>query len=160
MSRVFIDMDGTIADFYGTPGWKSTFRNRCAWTPEIMSAFFTGLHPLISNFELRKYTERYSEVIICSMTPWDTPREIQDAVANAKVRWMEKHFPDFTNIIILPYKDNKNDLNGAIYNNYEGYLEITWKDHLIDDNPKFLLSFNGSAEMPPWIEDFYWMNDL
>lgn len=119
VKQINFDMDGTIADFYGVENWLDDLVN------ERIRPYVEA-KPLLNMNSLAKSLNRlikcgYS-VNIISWTSKCGSREYNEAVAEAKKRWLAKHLASvkFTNIIVIPYGEPKqNHGNGILFDDEE-----------------------------------------
>lgn len=122
--KLYLDMDGTIADLYNQENWLEDLRaEKCG--------IFTNLKPIITEQELlsRFPLERY-DIRILSMTPRHASKPFCKVVKNEKNEWLDTHFPKLKKRIYQRYSNNKNlkgcanailiDDNETIRNNWKG----------------------------------------
>ena len=132
--KIYLDMDGTIADLYNMPHWLERLEKEDA-------TVFSDCKPLITEQELfaqLKRTKRKSQIVILSMTPKNASKKYQEEVIKAKNEWLDKHFPHITKRIYRAYGHNKNLANS--------------KAHiLIDDNATIRENYKGIALNPWWV---------
>ena len=136
MRKVFIDMDGVLADFNGQPNALDRFITE--------KGFFLKLKHLPFAAKLNKALE--SEVLrehtyILSASP--TERGDQE-----KIKWLEKHIPNLKpqNIICVRGGDKKKRFAGAnrvLVDDYSGNLK-EWSEHG-GIGVKFLNGGNGKS---------------
>ena len=133
---VYLDMDGTIADLYGTNEWLEKLINE---DTEI----FKECKPLTTQETLfEKYpTDKY-DIKILSMTPKNASDEYCLNVIQQKNEWLDKYFPQLQKRIYKKYGYNKN-------------LKNSKNAILIDDNEKIRNNFKGLALAPNWAWTFY-----
>lgn len=123
-TKVYLDMDGTIADLYGQPDWLGAIRSEA-------SGLFLRARPLISEkVLLEKFPKEKYEIVILSMTPKGASSEYCEKVIEEKNVWVDKYFPSLTKRIYKKYGHNKNlrnstnailiDDNEIIRNNWRG----------------------------------------
>lgn len=131
MKKIYLDMDGTIADLYSEPNWLSDLRNE-------KSNLFLNLKTLISQNELFElYPENEYNIVILSMTPKGASREYCEQVIEEKNQWLDIHFPKLTKRIYKKYGYNKN-------------LKNSKNAILIDDNETIRNNYKGIALAPQW----------
>lgn len=123
--KIYLDMDGTIANLYAVPNWLPKLQNEIEGT-------FIDVEPMISEDKLLKMfpLEQY-EIIIQSMTPAKASKEYQELVKKEKDAWLNKFFPNLKKRIYMKYGHNKNlkacanailiDDNELIRKNYKGF---------------------------------------
>lgn len=96
------DMDGTIANLYGVENWldyliaKSTFPYENA-RPLLR---FSALARRLNTLQKKGY-----QIAIISWLSKDTDANYDNAVTQAKIKWLEKHLPSvhWDKLIIVPY---------------------------------------------------------
>lgn len=99
---IWFDMDGTIADLYGVEGWLPKLR-----AEDPMP--YAEAKPLLNMQALARVLNRLNrngfEINIISWTSKDGSEEYNEAVANAKREWLNKHLASvsFTHIDIIEY---------------------------------------------------------
>lgn len=124
MKKVYLDMDGTIADLYGQKNWLERLKSED-------TTIFLECQPLISEKQLLELfpSDKY-EISILSMTPNKCSKEYHNQVIQQKNEWLDKYFPSITKRIYKKYGNNKNlknsinailvDDNETIRNNFKG----------------------------------------
>lgn len=127
--KVYLDMDGTIADLYGIENWLPRLRNSD-------ETIFLECKPLITENELfeRFPTEKY-EICVLSMTPLGATADYCKNVENQKNAWLDKFFPSITKRIYKAYGHNKN-------------LKNSISAILVDDSEPIRNSWKGKAINP------------
>ena len=100
--KIWLDMDGTIANLYAVEGWL----------------------PM-----LRSYDPTYQVCIVTAFSKSSTPA-YDMAVKQAKIEWLNKHLPsvEFDEIRFVPYtyeKNNVNSGNDILFDDEERHLN-TW----------------------------------
>lgn len=96
------DMDGTIANLYGVENWldyliaKSTFPYENA-QPLLR---FSALARRLNTLQKKGY-----QIAIISWLSKDTDANYDNAVTQAKIKWLKKHLPSvhWDKLIIVPY---------------------------------------------------------
>lgn len=131
-TRVYLDMDGTIADLYNQPNWLGALRSE-------LTGLFLRLQPMITEERLYELfpKERY-EIVILSMTPKGASKEYCERVKREKDAWLSMYFPSLTKRIYKQYGNNKN-------------LKGSAKAILIDDNKTIRDTWKGIALNPAQI---------
>ena len=129
MKKIYLDMDGTIANLYEQKNWLERLQKED-------TTIFLECQPLISESELlRLFPPKYYEIIILSMTPYNCSKEYHNQVIEQKNQWLDIHFPLLKKRIYKKYGNNKNLKNSA-------------NAILIDDNETIRNTFKGIAFNP------------
>lgn len=127
--KIYLDMDGTIADLYGKQNWLECLRAEKDNT-------FSDLRPIITQEELFKmFPEKEYDIRILSMTPLGASKLFCEKVVQEKNAWLDKHFPALKKRIYQKYGHNKNVKNST-------------NAILIDDNKAIRESWKGIALNP------------
>lgn len=111
--EINFDMDGTLADFYGVENWLQYLIERNPFPYENakplvnMSALARRLHTL----QRKGY-----KVNVISWLAKNSTAEFDEAVTEAKKRWLRKHLPSvhWDNINIVGYGTPKNTIGCGI----------------------------------------------
>lgn len=126
---IYLDMDGTIANLYDQKDWLKRLQSEdtsvfeeCA--PMVTEEKILKLFPF-ENFDLK----------ILSMTPKNASENYCEKVKEAKNKWLDKFFPNFTSRIYMKYGNNKNLKNSS-------------QAILIDDSEEIRMNFRGIALNP------------
>ena len=129
MKKIYLDMDGTIANLYEQKNWLERLQKED-------TTIFLECQPLISESELlRLFPHKYYEIIILSMTPYNCSKEYHNQVIEQKNQWLDIHFPLLKKRIYKKYGNNKN-------------LKNSVNAILIDDNETIRNTFKGIAFNP------------
>lgn len=102
MKNIAFDMDGTIADFYGVPNWLEYLQAENVYPYEVA-------RPLVNLSRLARRLNILHEagwnVGIVSWTSKNGSSEYNEAVKQAKRKWLTKHLPSvqFDFVCIIPY---------------------------------------------------------
>ena len=129
MKKIYLDMDGTIANLYEQKNWLERLQKED-------TTIFLECQPLISESELlRLFPPEYYEIIILSMTPYNCSKEYHNQVIEQKNQWLDIHFPLLKKRIYKKYGNNKN-------------LKNSVNAILIDDNETIRNTFKGIAFNP------------
>lgn len=129
--KIWLDMDGTIADLYAVPDWLPKLR---ASNPEP----YAEASPLVNMSALARLLNNRQrngfKVCIVSALSKDSTPEYDEAVKQAKLFWLRKHLPsvNFDEIRFVPYTFIKNEVNSG-------------KDILFDDEQRHLQAWTGTA---------------
>lgn len=130
--KVYIDMDGTIADLYNKKGWLYGLENE-------MASVFIDLKPLTTEEKLLSvFPPSHFEVVILSMTPKNASPAYRLQVIKEKNAWLDRYFPSLQKRIYKKYGYNKN-------------LKNSIDAILVDDNEKIRQNFKGVAIPPKYI---------
>ena len=111
--RIYFDMDGTIANFYGVEGWLNYIINEDTFP-------YANAKPLINMQRLARrlnmLQERGCEIGVISWLAKGSTPEYDERVAEAKRRWLAKHLTSvqFDEIIIVKYGTPKHTLGSGI----------------------------------------------
>jgi len=128
-TKIYLDMDGTIADLYGQKNWLEKLQK------EDKTIFLKCL-PLISEKELfEKFNPQEYEIIILSMTPKNCSKSYHENVIQQKNEWLDYFFPHITKRIYKKFGYNKN-------------LKNSKNAILIDDSPVIRENFKGLSYAP------------
>jgi len=106
MTRIWFDMDGTIADFYGVDGWLESIKANDTRPYEIAK----GLGNLANIARLlNKVQKKGYEIGVISWTARNGSEEYDKAVETAKRAWLAKHLPSvkWDSIMVVEYGTNK-----------------------------------------------------
>ena len=128
-TRVYLDMDGTIADLYNQKNWLEDLIAEKV-EPFANAEPMTTEEILYEVFPKDKY-----EIKILSMTPKNATREYCKRVEEVKSEWLNKYFPTLTKRIYLPYGNNKN-------------LKNSKNAILVDDSEPIRENYRGTAINP------------
>lgn len=129
MKKVYLDMDGTIADLYGQKNWLERLRKED-------TTIFLECQPLISEKELlRLFPSDKYDIRILSMTPLNCSDNYHKQVIQQKNEWLDKYFPSIKKRIYQRYGNNKN-------------LKNSCNAILIDDNETIRNNFKGVSFNP------------
>lgn len=96
------DMDGTIADLYANPNWLPLLR---AYDPTP----YATAKPLLRLCDLARKLNTLQRngyrIAVISWLSKESTAEYDEAVTNAKLKWLAKHLPsvNWDEITIVPY---------------------------------------------------------
>lgn len=107
MKRVYVDMDGVIADYNAMAHKMGYALDDASRHP----GFFTKLEPIAGSIEAIKQLSKKYDVYILTAASWTNPVSFAE-----KIEWIKKYFPSMYKRAI--FSDNKSLLQG---------------DYLIDD---------------------------
>ena len=104
--KIYFDLDGTIADLYGIPGWLEMLQSYDP-TPYAIA------RPLVNLSRLARYLNRLQKMgheigVISWLSKSSTP-EYDAMVSSAKMFWLGRHLPSvkWNEIKIVSYGTNK-----------------------------------------------------
>ena len=124
--KIWFDMDGTIADFYGVENWLDYLLNEDT-TPYEMAK------PLLNMSLLARYLNKAQrqghEIGIISWGSKNSTDNFLNMVVHAKFQWLNKHLPSvsFNKVYIEHYGTNKfNRCGGGILFDDELNNRVTW----------------------------------
>lgn len=130
-TKVYLDMDGTIADLYAQPNWLERLY------AEDHTVFLNARAVITEEQLLKEYPLDKYDIRILSMTPLGATDDYCNLVKYAKNKWLDEHFPSLTNRIYMKYGHNKN-------------LAYNQNAILIDDSEPVRKTWRGLAIMPTW----------
>ena len=110
--KIWLDMDGTIANFYGVEGWLNYLQNEDT-TP------YSIAKPLVNMSLLARYLNKLQsqghEIGIISWGSKHGSDEFLVKIGCAKFHWLNKHLPsvNFNYIKIERYGTNKFEVTGG-----------------------------------------------
>ena len=129
MKKVYLDMDGTIANLYESANWLQRLRNED-------KTIFLECAPMATEQDLFKiFPQEQFEIIILTMTPMNCTKEYHEQVIKQKCQWLAKYFPNIKRKIFMHYGHNKNLKNSA-------------NAILVDDNEAIRNCYRGIALNP------------
>ena len=110
--KIWLDMDGTIANLYAVEGWLPMLRSYDP-TP------YASAKPLVNMAVLarllnNRQREGFKICIVTALSKEPTP-EYDRAVIEAKKVWLKTHLPsvEFDEIRFVPYTYEKNNVNSG-----------------------------------------------
>jgi len=128
-TRVYLDMDGTVANLYGIENWLPRLRAED-------KTIFQECAPMISEQELfQHFPQNQFEIIVLSMTPKGASEKYHAQVQEQKNEWLDRYFPSITRRIYRKYGHNKN-------------LKNSKNAILVDDSEPIRQSWKGTAINP------------
>ena len=126
---VYLDMDGTIANFYGVPGWLEYLQAEDT-TPYEVAA------PLVNFSLLARYLHKLQAcgvaIGIVSWTSKSGSEGFHKQVVNAKMEYLRRHLPsvEWDEIYIVPYGTPKYEVvknpDGVLFDD-ESRNRIDWR---------------------------------
>lgn len=129
--KIWLDMDGTIADLYAVENWLDMLRAYDA-TPYASAKPIVNMS-LLARLLNSRQREGFKICIISALSKEPTP-EYDRAVIKAKTAWLKHHLPSvhFDEIKFVPYTYEKNSVNSG-------------DDILFDDEQRHLTAWTGIA---------------
>lgn len=129
--KIWLDMDGTIANLYGVEGWLNDLENynerpyREA-TPLVRMNVLARL--------LNKAQRNGYEICVVTALSKNSTAEYDERVIEAKKVWLGTHLKSvkFNEVKFVPYTFTKNDVNSG-------------NDILFDDEERHLTAWTGTA---------------
>ena len=129
--KIWLDMDGTIADLYGVENWLEQLinENPTPYAEARPLVRMATLARLLNNRQKKGY-----KICIISALAKDSTKEYDEKVKLAKINWLKKHLPSvkFDIIKFVPYTFIKNNVNNG-------------NDILFDDEERHLQKWTGLA---------------
>ena len=108
-----IDMDGTIANFYGVNGWLTDLENENVRPYAIAKPLFdmTALASILNKLQNKGYI-----INIISWLSKTGSKDFDKAVTKTKKEWLKRYLPNvkFDNIHIVPYGTPKHNISSGI----------------------------------------------
>lgn len=129
---IWMDMDGTIADFYGVEGWLEALKAESV-KPYKEAKGLVNLQALARR--LNRMNRKGYEINIISWGSKNASEAFNEEIAKAKIGWLKKHLAsvNFKNIDIVPYGTPKGEgREGILFDDEEanrngwGYNEIRY----------------------------------
>ena len=129
--KIWLDMDGTIADLYGVENWLPMLE---AEDPTPYAVAKPLVRMCVLARLLNKVQKNGYEICVVSALSKNGSAEYGEAVIEAKLAWLKSHLAsvNFDEVKFVPYTYTKNDVN-------EG------NDILIDDEERHLNAWTGEA---------------
>ena len=129
--KIWLDMDGTIADLYAVDGWLNMLRAYDA-TPYATAKPLVNM-ALLARLLNNRQRDGFKICIVSALSKEPTPA-YDKAVIEAKTTWLKHHLPSvhFDEIKFVPYTYEKNSVNSG-------------EDILFDDEQRHLKAWTGIA---------------
>lgn len=112
MTRIWFDMDGTIADLYGVADWLTAIRNGETRPYETAKGIgnLANIARLLNRVQRKGYT-----IGIISWTAKNGTPAYNKAVETAKRAWLAKHLPSvkWNEIKVVAYGTDKKTVTGG-----------------------------------------------
>ena len=119
------DMDGTIANLYGVDNWLDYLINSNTYPYEVAK-------PLVNMSHLARLINRLVKnghiVNIISWTSKSGTPEYNEAVKEAKIKWLKTHLKsvNFSHIYVVPYGTPKHTISSGILFDDEELNRKNW----------------------------------
>lgn len=131
MPKIWLDMDGTLADLYGVENWlpKLLSHDETPYAEAKPAVNMNVLARLLNKIQRNGY-----KVCIVTALAGGSTAEYDERVINVKKRWLRTHLKSvqFDEIRFVSYTAVKNEVN-------EG------NDYLFDDEERHLKNWTGTA---------------
>lgn len=140
MSKIYFDMDGTIADLYGVENWLDYLMEENPY-PYMVARPLVNLSVLARH--IHKAQKAGFEVGVISWLAKNSNENYDELVTMAKMAWLKKHLPsvEFDEIHIVAY--------GTPKENYKSGF-----DFLFDDEERNRTNWgNGSKDVENLLKD-------
>lgn len=136
MKNIYFDMDGTIADLYGVPNWLDDLIAENI-RPYVEARPLVNLQALAR--VLNRLTAEGYTINIISWTSRGGSAEYNEAVKQAKLKWIKKHLSSvqFTSIAIVPYGTPKQTIGQGILFDDEKPNREAWGNGAYDETEIF-----------------------
>ena len=123
--KINFDMDGTIADLYGVSDWLEDLLHEDV-RPYVEARPLVNLQALAR--VLNRLIRAGYEVNIISWTSRNGSEEYNEAVRQAKIKWLRQHLASvqFSEIIIIPYGTPKELFSDGILFDDEEHNRTAW----------------------------------
>ena len=123
--KINFDMDGTIADLYGVSNWFEDLLHEDV-RPYVEARPLVNLQALAR--VLNRLIRAGYEVNIISWTSRGGSAEYNEAVRQAKIKWLRQHLASvqFSEIIIIPYGTPKELFSDGILFDDEEHNRAAW----------------------------------
>ena len=129
--KIWLDMDGTIADLYGVENWLDmlTAHDPTPYAIAKPLVRMATLARLLNNRQKMGY-----EICIITALSKNSTADYDEAVKQAKLDWLKRHMASvkFDEIRFVPYTYVKNEVNSG-------------NDILFDDEARHLNVWTGTA---------------
>lgn len=110
IKRIAFDMDGTIADLYGTDGWLDCLINQ--------RPIFNRLTPMLNMLELnqilRKLKTKGYEIMVITWLPKEATKEYKAQCRNEKKEWLQEFLPEVEEIHAVQYGASKHKVTKGL----------------------------------------------
>lgn len=129
--KIWLDMDGTIADLYSVEGWLNDLENH-------NERPYREAKPLVRMCVLARLLNKAQrngfEICVVTALSKNSNKEYDERVIEAKKVWLRTHLKSvkFDEVRFVPYTFTKNDVNSG-------------NDILFDDEARHLEAWTGTA---------------
>ena len=133
---VYLDMDGTLINFYGVPGWLEYLQAEDTTPYEIAT-------PLVNFSLLARYLHKLQAcgvaIGIVSWTSKSGSEDFHKQVVDAKMEYLRRHLPsvEWDEIYIVPYGTPKYEVvknpDGVLFDD-ESRNRIDWRGVAFSEN--------------------------
>ena len=129
--KIWLDMDGTIADLYSVEGWLNDLENH-------NERPYREANPLVRMCVLARLLNKAQrngfEICVVTALAKNSNSEYDERVIEAKKVWLRTHLKSvkFDEVKFVPYTFTKNDVNSG-------------NDILFDDEERHLTAWTGTA---------------
>ena len=132
MKEICFDMDGTIADLYAVDNWLEYLINEQT-TPYEMARPMVNMNSLAR--VLNRLTREGYAVKVISWTAKNGSNEYNEAVAEAKRKWLAKHLKSvqFSEVVVIPYGTPKQNFGKGILFDDEKPNRDNWNGMAYDE---------------------------
>jgi len=123
--KIYFDMDGTIADFYGVENWVSCLNNEDV-TPYVVARPLVNMSYLARLLHLAQ--SKGHEICIISWTSRSGSAEFCKRIRAAKLQWLSVHLKSvrFDSVEIVPYGTPKHEGREGILFDDEVLNRMNW----------------------------------
>ena len=134
--KINFDMDGTIADLYGVSNWLEDLLHEDV-RPYVEARPLVNLQALAR--VLNRLIRAGYEVNIISWTSRNGSEEYNEAVRQAKIKWLRQHLASvqFSEIIIIPYGTPKELFSDGILFDDEEHNRTNWGENAYTEKEIF-----------------------
>ena len=139
--KIWLDMDGTIADLYGVDSWLSMLIDNDPTPYQIAK-------PMVNMSSLARLLHKAQrlgyEIGIISWLSKNSNEGYDNAVTAAKLQWLEIHLPSvaFDNIFIVEYGTPKHEIcKGFLFDDEENNRNL-WGNGAFEPNELLLFLRN------------------
>ena len=155
---LFLDMDGTIVDFYGVQDWQKCLDIDKNEKPYVIAQPMYNMTEL--NFILNVLRSQGWKVVILSWLSRNNDEDFHERIRKAKTDWLARYDVPYDGIIMTPYGTDKwqtacskyphafkvlADDSEEIRNSWHGYA-IDGGRNLTQQLAKLMLNYNYDTE--------------